>query len=32
MNETPYHLEHHDTIPKEHEEILYQGIREINNV
>ena len=28
MNETPYHLEHHDTIPKEYEEVLYHGISE----
>ena len=28
MNETLYHLEHHDTIPKEYEEVLYHGISE----
>ena len=28
MNETNYHLEHHDTIPKEYEEVLYYGISE----
>jgi len=28
MNEPLYHLEHHDTIPKEYEEVLYHGISE----
>lgn len=28
MNEALYHLEHHDTIPKEYEEVLYHGISE----
>lgn len=28
MNESLYHLEHHDTIPKEYEEVLYRGISE----
>jgi GNAT superfamily N-acetyltransferase len=26
MNESLYHFEHHDTIPKEYEEVLYHGI------
>lgn len=28
MNETLYHLEYHDAIPKEYEEVLYRGISE----
>ena len=28
MNKTLYYLEHHDTIPKEYEEVLYHGISE----
>jgi ribosomal protein S18 acetylase RimI-like enzyme len=28
MNEILYHLEHHDTTPKEYEEVLYRGISE----
>lgn len=28
MNKTLYHLEHHNTIPKEYEEVLYHGISE----
>jgi ribosomal protein S18 acetylase RimI-like enzyme len=26
MNDTPYHLEHHDTIPQEYEKILFREI------
>lgn len=28
MNKTSYHLEHHGSIPKEYEEVLYHGISE----
>lgn len=28
MNKTLYHLEYHDAIPKEYEEVLYRGISE----